>query len=50
MFAVPGTAPGAVKAAMNLLGVEVGPSRSPIAPLSAVQRLAVQAVLDRLRA
>jgi 4-hydroxy-tetrahydrodipicolinate synthase len=45
-----GTAPGAVKAAMNLLGVEVGPSRSPIAPLSAVQRLAVQAVLDRLRA
>ncbi|HLW66506.1 MAG TPA: 4-hydroxy-tetrahydrodipicolinate synthase [Gemmataceae bacterium] len=30
-----GTAPGAIKAAMNLLGLNVGPSRSPIAPLSA---------------
>ena len=29
-----GTAPGAIKAAMNLLGRNVGPSRSPIAPLS----------------
>ncbi len=28
-----GTAPGAIKAAMNLLGLDVGPSRSPIAPL-----------------
>lgn len=29
-----GTAPGAIKAAMNLLGMDVGPSRAPIAPLS----------------
>ncbi len=29
-----GTAPGAIKAAMNLLGMQVGPSRSPIAALS----------------
>jgi 4-hydroxy-tetrahydrodipicolinate synthase len=28
-----GTPPGTVKAAMNLLGMDVGPSRSPIAPL-----------------
>jgi len=29
-----GTAPGAIKAAMNLLGRNVGPSRSPIAALA----------------
>lgn len=29
-----GTAPGPIKAAMNLLGLEVGPSRSPLAPLT----------------
>jgi 4-hydroxy-tetrahydrodipicolinate synthase len=29
-----GTAPGGVKAALNLLGLSIGPSRSPVAPLS----------------
>ncbi|MFO0863580.1 MAG: 4-hydroxy-tetrahydrodipicolinate synthase [Gemmataceae bacterium] len=28
-----GTAPGGVKAALNLLGLSIGPSRSPVAPL-----------------
>jgi 4-hydroxy-tetrahydrodipicolinate synthase len=44
-----GTAPGGIKAAMNLLGVPVGPSRSPIAPLSAEQRQKVLAVLERVK-
>ncbi len=43
-----GTAPGAVKAAMNLLGVEVGPSRSPIAPLTPAQREKVLAALRQV--
>ena len=30
-----GTAPGGVKAALNLLGMSIGPSRSPVAPLPA---------------
>jgi 4-hydroxy-tetrahydrodipicolinate synthase len=33
-----GTAPGGVKAALDLLGRSLGPSRSPIAPLSAEKR------------
>ena len=33
-----GTAPGVVKQAMALIGWDVGPSRSPIAPLSAEKR------------
>lgn len=37
-----GTAPGAIKAAMNLLGMSVGPSRSPVAPLTGDK-------LDKLR-
>jgi 4-hydroxy-tetrahydrodipicolinate synthase len=44
-----GTAPGGVKAAMNLVGVPVGPSRSPIAPLSAEQKQKLLAVLERVR-
>jgi 4-hydroxy-tetrahydrodipicolinate synthase len=44
-----GTAPGAIKAAMNLLGVEVGPSRSPLAPFNAAQKQKVQAVLDQMK-
>jgi 4-hydroxy-tetrahydrodipicolinate synthase len=38
-----GTAPGGVKAALALLGTPIGPSRSPIAPLSAekLQRMRV---------
>ena len=30
-----GTAPGGVKAALQLLGMPIGPSRGPVAPLSA---------------
>ena len=30
-----GTAPGGVKAALNLLGLSIGPSRGPVAPLAA---------------
>jgi len=30
-----GTAPGGVKAALQLLGLSIGPSRSPVAPLPA---------------
>jgi len=29
-----GTAPGGVKAALSLLGMSIGPSRSPVAPLT----------------
>jgi 4-hydroxy-tetrahydrodipicolinate synthase len=38
-----GTAPGAIKAAMNVLGMNIGPSRSPIAGLTPDK-------LDKLRA
>ena len=41
-----GTAPGGVKAALNLLGLSIGPSRAPVGPLSAEKlqkmRLALQ--------
>lgn len=40
-----GTAPGAIKAAMNLLGMNVGPSRSPIAPLSPDKQDKLRAIL-----
>jgi 4-hydroxy-tetrahydrodipicolinate synthase len=40
-----GTAPGAIKAAMNLLGMNVGPSRSPIAPLSGDKQDKLRAIL-----
>jgi 4-hydroxy-tetrahydrodipicolinate synthase len=43
-----GTAPGAVKAAMNLLGMNVGPSRSPIAPLSADKQEKMRAILKQV--
>src|SRR5262249_4390481 len=33
-----GTAPGGVKAALDILGRSIGPCRSPIAPLSATKR------------
>ena len=39
------TAPGAIKAAMNLLGMNVGPSRSPIAPLSPEKQQKLRVVL-----
>jgi len=43
-----GTAPGAIKAAMNLLGMSVGPSRSPIAPLSADKQEKLRGILKQV--
>jgi dihydrodipicolinate synthase/N-acetylneuraminate lyase len=40
-----GTAPGVVKQAMALSGWDVGPSRSPIAPLSAEKRAKLKDIL-----
>jgi 4-hydroxy-tetrahydrodipicolinate synthase len=41
-----GTAPGTVKAAMNMLGMNVGPSRSPIGPLSPEKQQKLRSVLQ----
>jgi 2-dehydro-3-deoxy-D-pentonate aldolase len=41
-----GTAPGAIKAAMNALGMNVGPSRSPIAPLPPEKQKRLLAILS----
>jgi 4-hydroxy-tetrahydrodipicolinate synthase len=43
-----GTAPGAIKAAMNLLGLNVGPSRSPIALLSAEKQEKLRVILKQV--
>jgi 4-hydroxy-tetrahydrodipicolinate synthase len=43
-----GTAPGAIKAAMNLLGMNVGPSRSPIAPLAPDKQEKLRAILKQV--
>ena len=40
-----GTAPGTVKAALAAMGQSVGPSRSPIAPLSPVQTVRLREIL-----
>ena len=45
-LAMVGTPPGAVKAAMTLAGVPVGPSRSPIGPLTAEQKKTIAEVLQ----
>src|ERR1051326_8394472 len=42
-----GTAPGGVKAALALLGMSIGPSRSPIAPLSAEKQQKMRAALEQ---
>jgi 4-hydroxy-tetrahydrodipicolinate synthase len=47
-LAMVGTAPGAVKMAMNLAGVPVGPSRSPVGPLTAEQKATIKTVLDQV--
>ncbi len=47
-LAMVGTPPGAIKAAMNLAGVPVGPSRSPIGPLTAEQKKTIHAVLEQV--
>src|SRR5947209_171944 len=44
-----GTAPGAIKAALNLSGEPVGPSRSPIAPLSPAQQENLLAIIRPVR-
>jgi 4-hydroxy-tetrahydrodipicolinate synthase len=43
-----GTAPGGIKMAMNLLGLDVGPSRLPIAPLTAEKQERIRGVLRQL--
>jgi 2-dehydro-3-deoxy-D-pentonate aldolase len=41
-----GTAPGGVKAALGLLGMSIGPSRSPVAPLSPEKEQKMRAALE----
>jgi 4-hydroxy-tetrahydrodipicolinate synthase len=41
-----GTAPGGVKAALALLGLSIGPSRSPVAPLTADKQQKMRAALE----
>jgi 4-hydroxy-tetrahydrodipicolinate synthase len=41
-----GTAPGGVKAALALLGRSIGPSRSPVAPLSPEKQRTMRAALE----
>jgi 4-hydroxy-tetrahydrodipicolinate synthase len=41
-----GTAPGGVKAALSLMGLSIGPSRAPVAPLSPDKQQKMRAVLE----
>jgi 4-hydroxy-tetrahydrodipicolinate synthase len=41
-----GTAPGGVKAALSLMGMSIGPSRGPIAPLPADRQQKMKAALE----
>jgi 4-hydroxy-tetrahydrodipicolinate synthase len=41
-----GTAPGGVKAALALMGMSIGPSRSPVAPLSPDKQQKMRAALE----
>lgn len=43
-----GTAPGVIKAAMNLLGLAVGPSRAPVSPLPPEKQEKLRAVLRQI--
>src|SRR5262245_59778720 len=43
-----GTAPGPIKAAMNLLGLDVGPSRAPLAPLTAEKQEKLRNILRQM--
>lgn len=43
-----GTAPGAIKAAMNAMGMEIGPSRLPIAPLPTDKQERLKAILRQM--
>jgi len=42
-----GTAPGGVKAALALLGMSLGPSRSPVAPLSPEKQQKLRTILEQ---
>jgi 4-hydroxy-tetrahydrodipicolinate synthase len=42
-----GTAPGGVKAALALLGMSIGPSRSPVAPLNPEKQQNMRAALEQ---
>jgi 4-hydroxy-tetrahydrodipicolinate synthase len=42
-----GTAPGGVKAALDLLGISLGPSRAPIAPLSQEKKEKMRSALEQ---
>src|SRR5437762_5441064 len=44
-----GTAPGGVKAALTLLGQSIGPSRSPVAPLSAEKLQKMKTALQQAK-
>jgi 4-hydroxy-tetrahydrodipicolinate synthase len=43
-----GTQPGGVKAALELMGIPIGPSRAPIAPLSPDKKLKLKKVLEKM--
>lgn len=43
-----GTAPGGVKSALTLLGRSIGPSRSPVAPLTGEKQQKMRAVLEKM--
>jgi dihydrodipicolinate synthase/N-acetylneuraminate lyase len=45
MAVVLGTAPSAVKAALEMLGESIGPCRSPVAPLTPANQLKLRAAL-----
>ncbi|HZG76024.1 MAG TPA: 4-hydroxy-tetrahydrodipicolinate synthase [Paenibacillus sp.] len=45
-----GTLPSVLKEAMGLVGYDVGPARSPVAPLDGAQRQRLKEVLDGLQA
>ena len=42
-----GTAPGGVKAALALLGMSIGPSRSPVASLGPEKQQRMRAILEQ---
>jgi 4-hydroxy-tetrahydrodipicolinate synthase len=43
-----GTQPGGVKAALELMGMSIGPSRAPIAPLTSDKKLKLRNVLEKM--
>jgi 4-hydroxy-tetrahydrodipicolinate synthase len=43
-----GTQPGGVKAALDLMGMSIGPSRAPIEPLSAEKKMKLKKVLEKM--